>query len=91
MSVKPTDERHARLLKLGVHVDGGERSVHVRSDDFDWLLHKLALCPLDDFEQSDIAKIIRREMEDNSIPAVARSERAAALILANLTGHPDDA
>lgn len=60
MSAKPTDERHARLLKLGVHVDGdGDRSAHVRSDDFDWLLHKLSLCPPDDFEQSYIAKIIR--------------------------------
>lgn len=35
----PNATRLRRLQKLGVHVtEGGSRSVHVRSDDFDWLL-----------------------------------------------------
>jgi hypothetical protein len=84
-------ERIQRLIAMPVHVDAeGVRTVRVGSDDFDWLLQKLAICPIDDFEQNDIAKLIRREMQDNSIPARARSLRAAALIMANLAAHPDD-
>jgi hypothetical protein len=83
--------RVERLSGLPVHVDAEDcQTVHVDTDDFDWLLHKLALTPLNDFRQSDVAKIIRREMQDNSVPATERSERAAALILANLRGHPND-